>query len=115
LAPVPARRPPGLDELLDDVVLYSPIVHTPQLGNEITKIYLRAAAATLPGDEPTHGGDPTSGGFRYTKQVVAADTAVRARHNDAVRQVLDASVGRRDRGAAVEPARTDSAIGIARR
>ena len=62
--------PGGLDELLaDDVVFYSPIVYTPQRGKEITTLYLQAAAQTLPGD----GG---AGGFRYTKQVAAGDTAV---------------------------------------
>ena len=69
--------PGGLDELLDDdVVFYSPIVHTPQRGKEITKLYLQAAAATLPGDEPNESGDSASRGFRYTKQVAAGDTAV---------------------------------------
>ena len=69
--------PGALDELLDDdVVFYSPIVHTPQRGKEITKLYLQAAAATLPGDEPNESGDSASRGLRYTKQVAAADTAV---------------------------------------
>ena len=59
----------GLDDLLaDDVVFYSPIVFTPQRGKAVTALYLQAAAATLPGDEP--------GQFRYTKQVLAGDTAV---------------------------------------
>ena len=32
------------DEILaDNVVFYSPVVHTPQKGKEITKIYLSAA------------------------------------------------------------------------
>ena len=36
------------DEILaDDVVFYSPIVHTPQKGKEITKIYLSAAGNVL--------------------------------------------------------------------
>ena len=69
--------PGGLDELLDDdVVFYSPIVHTPQRGKKITKLYLQAAAATLPGDDPGESPDAAGGGFRYTKQVVAGDTAV---------------------------------------
>ena len=61
--------PGGLDELLDDdVVFYSPIVYTPQRGKAITTLYLEAAAASLGGsDEDT---------FRYTKQVLAGDTAV---------------------------------------
>lgn len=68
----------GLDELLhDDVVFYSPIVFTPQEGKAITKLYLEAAGQTLPGERP-EGGDVASGsgGFRYTKQVLADDTAV---------------------------------------
>ena len=36
--------PAGLDALLaDDVVFHSPIVHTPQAGKAITKLYLSAA------------------------------------------------------------------------
>jgi len=67
------RLPGGLDELLDeDVVFYSPIVYTPQRGKAITALYLQAAAQTLPGDKTTIGGT----GFRYTKQVLAGDTAV---------------------------------------
>jgi ketosteroid isomerase-like protein len=63
------RQPDGLSELLDDdVVFYSPIVFTPQRGKDVTTLYLQAAAATFPGDE--------AGSFRYTKQVLAGDTAV---------------------------------------
>ena len=75
--------PGGLDELLDDdVVFYSPIVYTPQEGKAITTLYLQAAGQTLPGessDASGAGSDPgKSGGgrFRYTKQVLAGDTAV---------------------------------------
>ena len=65
--------PGGLGELLaDEVVFYSPVVFTPQRGKAITTAYLEAAAAVLAGD-PT--GKP-SGAFRYTKEVVAGDTAV---------------------------------------
>lgn len=56
--------PGELDGLFaDDVDLYSPIVHTPQRGRDITTTYVRAAAEALFGD----GG---SGAFHYTKQVV---------------------------------------------
>jgi hypothetical protein len=59
----------GPDELLDDdVVFYSPIVFTPQRGKEITSLYLQAAKVTLSGSD--------QGGFTYTKQVLAGDTAV---------------------------------------
>jgi hypothetical protein len=70
----------GLDELLDDdVVFYSPIVYTPQQGKAITTLYLEAAGQTLPGDQSgstTPGNGAAGGGFRYTKQVMAGDTAV---------------------------------------
>jgi hypothetical protein len=72
----------GLDELLHpDVVFYSPIVYTPQRGRDITKLYLTAAGQTLPGDAPTgddggDGGPTEDGAFRYTKHVLAGDTAV---------------------------------------
>ena len=74
------RLPGGLDELLDDdVVFYSPIVFTPQRGKAVTKLYLEAAGQTLPGDSdepPAATGDGPSGGFRYTKTVLSGDTAV---------------------------------------
>jgi SnoaL-like domain len=67
-------EPGVLDELLDDdVVFYSPVVFTPQRGKAITAMYLTAAVATFVGD-PAGASGSTS--FRYTKQVVAGDTAV---------------------------------------
>ncbi len=70
----------GLDELLDDeVVFYSPIVYTPQQGKAITKLYLEAAGQTLPGEvkgTSPKSSDGPGGAFRYTKQVMAGDTAV---------------------------------------
>ena len=77
--------PGGLDTLLDDdVVFYSPIVFTPQRGKAVTTLYLQAAAQALPGDPPAGAdtGDRASApmggssGFRYTKKVLAGDTAV---------------------------------------
>jgi hypothetical protein len=70
--------PNGLDLLLDDdVVFFSPIVYTPQEGKAVTKMYLEAAGQTLPGDQSTAAGGGGSGSrFRYTKQVLAGDTAV---------------------------------------
>ena len=68
----------GLDVLLDDdVVFYSPIVYTPQVGKEITKLYLQAAGQTLPGESssPQNTTD-SSKRFRYTKEVLAGNTAV---------------------------------------
>jgi hypothetical protein len=70
------RLPGGLDELLDDdVVFYSPIVYTPQRGKAITTLYLQAAGQTLPGDAPAADA-VAARGFRYTKSVLADDTAV---------------------------------------
>jgi hypothetical protein len=71
--------PGGLDELLDDdVVFFSPIVYTPQEGKAVTKMYLEAAGQTLPGDKASSAssGDGSSSRFRYTKQLLAGDTAV---------------------------------------
>ena len=72
--------PDGLDRLLDDdVVFHSPIVFTPQRGKAITTMYLLAATQTLPGDgaeAERRSGDPIGGAFRYTKQVLAGDTAI---------------------------------------
>jgi hypothetical protein len=72
------QLPGGLDELLDDdVVFYSPIVYTPQVGKAITKLYLQAAGQTLPGEhaEPAEK-DTRNAGFHYTKIVMTGDTAV---------------------------------------
>jgi hypothetical protein len=67
---VTGGSPGELDGLLaDDVVFYSPIVHTPQRGRDITTAYVRAAAEALLGD----GGRAA---FHYTKQVLAGDVAV---------------------------------------
>jgi hypothetical protein len=69
--------PGGLDELLhDDVVFYSPIVYTPQEGKAVTTLYLQAAASTLPGDGAASGTGSGAGRFRYTKEVLAGDTAI---------------------------------------
>lgn len=49
-----------LDELLaDDVVFHSPVVHTPQRGKKITKMYLMAAEKVLGGPD-----------FKYTKEII---------------------------------------------
>jgi hypothetical protein len=73
------ESPGALDELLaDEVVFYSPVVYRPQEGKAITTLYLTAASQALPGSDPSTGADgkPSGGRFRYTKQVVAGDTAV---------------------------------------
>ena len=59
------RKPELLDEILaEDCVFLSPVVHTPQRGREITKLYLTGAMHVL------------SDGFRYEKEVVSAEHAV---------------------------------------
>jgi hypothetical protein len=84
----------ALDEVLaEDVVFQSPIVHTPQKGREITKLYLMAAANVLPGDaddksgarseagsedkvEATAKGDLGAGNFGYVREVIGERDAV---------------------------------------
>jgi hypothetical protein len=69
----------GLDSLLaEDCVFYSPIVFTPQVGKEITKMYLMAASQTLPGDKKseTPASTDSDGKFRYVKEVMSGNTAV---------------------------------------
>ncbi len=54
-----------LDEVLaQDCVFYSPVVHTPQQGRELTKLYLSGALMVF------------NDSFRYVKQVVTAEHAV---------------------------------------
>lgn len=69
----------GLDSLLaEDCVFYSPIVFTPQVGKDITKLYLQAASETLPGDKSaeSESGSTKEGKFRYVKEVISGNTAV---------------------------------------
>ena len=59
------RKPELLDEILaEECVFLSPVVHTPQRGREITKLYLTGAMHVL-GNE-----------FRYVKEVVNPQHAV---------------------------------------
>jgi SnoaL-like domain len=56
----------GLDALLaDEVVFYSPVVHTAQVGKDITKTYLAAALHVLSNDS-----------FRYTRELADEHGAV---------------------------------------
>lgn len=60
------RDPGPLTELLaDDVVFHSPVVHTPQVGKRITRLYLIAAMKVL--------GNET---FRYVREIVGDGQAV---------------------------------------
>jgi hypothetical protein len=59
------RKPELLDEILaEECVFLSPVVHTPQRGREITKLYLTGAMHVL------------GHGFRYEKEVVSPQHAV---------------------------------------
>jgi SnoaL-like domain len=61
------------DLLHDDVVLYSPVVFTPQRGKEIVATYLSAAKATF----AAVGFEAATGpSFRYVKLVATGDTVV---------------------------------------
>ncbi len=60
------RDQSGLNELLDDdVVFYSPVVHTPQHGKAVTTAYLTAALHVF-----------GNGSFRYVREVVGESDAV---------------------------------------
>lgn len=59
------RDPSLLSEIIaEDCVFWSPVVHTPQEGRDITVLYLSGAMHVL------------NDGFRYTKEVVADNHAV---------------------------------------
>lgn len=63
---VRTRDASGLGELLaDDVVFYSPVVHTPQVGKAITSVYLSAAVQVF-----------GNGSFRYVREIIGESDAV---------------------------------------
>jgi hypothetical protein len=63
---VEAKDASALDGLLaEDVTFHSPVVHTPQQGRALTKMYLTAALAVL-----------GAGGFRYVREVVDGKHAI---------------------------------------
>ena len=72
----------ALDALLaDDVVFHSPVVHTPQKGRAITKLYLMAAFNVFPGESKKTPSDPAAAKageskFRYVREVVGDYDAV---------------------------------------
>ena len=60
------RDSAALDLLLaDDVIFYSPVVHTPQVGKPITTFYLTAAMHVLAGDS-----------FSYIREVAGEHDAI---------------------------------------
>ena len=63
---VRTRDASGLSDLLSgDVIFYSPVVHTPQIGKAITTMYLTAALHVFGNDS-----------FRYIREVVGESDAV---------------------------------------
>jgi hypothetical protein len=59
------KNPEKLDEILDpDCVFLSPVVHSPQVGRELTKFYLTGAMNVF------------NDSFAYVKEVVSAEHAV---------------------------------------
>ncbi len=61
-----AKDAAGLDDVLaEDVVFYSPVVHTPQAGKLITTLYLTAALHVFVNDT-----------FHYIREVVSGNNAV---------------------------------------
>ncbi len=73
--------PESLDEVLDEnVVFHSPVVHTPQAGRAITKLYLMAAFNVLPGEpvaKPSNASAADSKNkFAYVREVIGDHDAV---------------------------------------
>lgn len=63
---VKSRNTKGLNALLaDDVVFYSPVVHTPQVGKPITVLYLTAALQVF-----------FNQSFKYVREIAGARDAV---------------------------------------
>ena len=62
---VKERNPAGLEEILaQDCVFLSPVVHTPQVGKELTTMYLTGAMMVF------------NDSFHYVKEVVTEEHAV---------------------------------------
>jgi hypothetical protein len=63
---IEARDEAGLDNILaENVVFHSPVVHTPQAGKPITRLYLTAALHVLNNDT-----------FKYLREVISGNNAV---------------------------------------
>lgn len=63
---VKTRNVAGLNALLaENVVFHSPVVHTPQVGKAVTRLYLTAALSVLFNES-----------FRYVREIVAERNAV---------------------------------------
>jgi len=73
--------PDALDDVLaEDVVFHSPVVHTPQKGRAITKLFLMAAFNVLPGDSGSKPAGAKAGKskskFGYVREVIGDRDAV---------------------------------------
>jgi hypothetical protein len=75
----------SLDEILaEDVVFHSPVVHTPQEGRALTKLYLKAAFNVLPGQpkssessgESTEKPEKGKSSFGYVREVVGENDVI---------------------------------------
>jgi hypothetical protein len=64
------------DLLHDDCVFWSPVLFHPQVGAELTAMYLSAAGVVFPGDDAGSESEKGAGGFRYTKRVIDGNHAV---------------------------------------
>jgi hypothetical protein len=63
---VQSRDAAGLDALLaDNVVFHSPVVHTPQVGKALTRVYLKAAFGVFFNES-----------FRYVREIAGDHDAV---------------------------------------
>ena len=69
-----SEAPNKLDDLLHDVVFYSPVVYTPQKGKEITKLYLSAASGVF-SSEKKGKEEKKESKFKYIKEVVHGNHA----------------------------------------
>ncbi len=68
---------PALDEVLaDDVVFHSPVMHTPQEGKVLAKLYLMAAFNVLPGDSTKNSSGEEKSEFRFVREVVGDNDLV---------------------------------------
>jgi hypothetical protein len=66
-----------LDKLLaDDVVFHSPVVHSPQKGRALTKLYLKAAFNVMPGESGAKPSSASGGNFSYVREVVGKNDVV---------------------------------------
>ena len=66
----------SLDTLLDeDAVFHSPIVHSPQRGRALTKLYLQAAFGVFGGERTGPNGQHGPSPFRYVREIVGKQDA----------------------------------------